>query len=134
MTDITSKLVEAGALAHGWTREKVRDALSALARLYPDGTAEWEEGDEDWGRIISRGEAMAYVRAKCPLAFVRAEAEGAAQRVSSQVGLVAIAVQDFDTPSLSVDPSALSQLTRRTLTRNVSYDRASVNDIWWATV
>jgi len=134
MTDITSKIVSAGSLAHGWTPEKVRHALSALAELYPEGTVDWEEGNEEWGRVISRGEVTAYVSARCPLAFVQADDEAEAQRVSSQLSILAIAVQDFDAPSINVDPSALSELTRRPLTKNVSYDRASVNEIWWATV
>jgi hypothetical protein len=50
------------------------------------------------------------------------------------VGLIAIAVRDFDAPSIRVDPAALAHLTRRPLTENVSYDKASVNEIWWATV
>lgn len=134
MIDITRKIIEAGLLAHGWTREKARSALSALAALYPEATVDWEEGDENWGRVISRGAATAYVSARCPLAFVQADDEPAAERVSSQLDVVAIAVQDFDAPSFSVDPAALSELARRPLTENVRYDRASVNEIWWATV
>jgi hypothetical protein len=134
MTDITSKIMEARSLSQGWTREKVRHALAALAELHPDGTVDWEERDEDWGRVISRGAAMAYVSARCPLAFVQADDETAAQRLSAQVDIVAITVQDFDVSSVSVDPSALSELTRRPLTENVLYDSASVNEIWWATV
>jgi hypothetical protein len=134
MIDITQKIVEAASPAHDWTGEKVRHALSTLAGLYPEATIDWEEGDEDWGRVISRGAATAYVSARRPLAFVQADDETAAQRVSSQLGIAAITVHDFDAPSLSVDPTALSELTRRPLTKNVLYDRASVNEIWWATV
>ncbi len=64
MTDITSKMSAALSLARGWTRERVRHTLSALAELYPDGTGEWEEGDEDWGRVVSRGSATAYGSAR----------------------------------------------------------------------
>jgi hypothetical protein len=128
MIDITQKFVEAGSLDHEWTRENVRHALSTLAGLYPEATVDWEEGDEDWGRVISRGAATAYVSARRPLAFVQADDGTAAQRISSQLGIVAIAVQDFDAPSLSVDPTALSGLTRRPLTKNVLYNRASVNE------
>ncbi|MGO9464937.1 MAG: hypothetical protein ACLQIB_10555 [Isosphaeraceae bacterium] len=134
MTDITSKMSAALSLARGWTRERVRHTLSALAELYPDGTVDWEEGDEDWGRVVSRGAATAYVSARCPVAFVEADDETAAQRVLTQLGLVAIVIQDFDAPTVSVDSSVLSQLTSRPLTKNVSYNRASVNELWWATV
>lgn len=134
MTDITSKVAGAVSSTHLWTREKVRHALSALVELYPEATVDWEEVDEDWGRVISRGEVTAYVNAICPLAFVQADDEATAQRVWPGLGIVAIAVPDFDAAALSVDPSVLSGLTRRPLTKNVSYDRASVNEIWWATV
>jgi hypothetical protein len=134
MIDITQKIIEAGSHAHGWTREKARHALSVLAVLYPEATVDWEEGDEDWGRVICRGVATAYVSARCPLVFVQADDGTAARQVSSHLGVIAIAAQDFDVPSFSVDPSALSDLARRPLTRNVRYDRATVNDIWWATV
>jgi hypothetical protein len=122
------------SLCGGWTHEKARHALSALAQLYAEGAVDWEAGDEEWGRVMSRGEATAYMSARCPLAFVRADDESAVRPVSSRLGIIAIAVQDFDAPSISVDPAALSHLTRRPLTGNVPYGRASVNEIWWATV
>jgi hypothetical protein len=134
MTDITSKIVEASSRASLWTPEMVRHALSLLAELYPGSTVDWEEGDEEWGRVVSRGTAAAYVSARCPLAFVKADDETAAQRLSAQLGIVAVSVQDFDAHSVSVAPSALSELTRRPLTKNVSYEKASVNELWFATV
>lgn len=108
--------------------------MSALAGLHPDGQVDWEEGDEEWGRVISRGKEVAYVSARRPLAFVQADDEAATQPAWSWLGIVVIAVRDFDSPSISVDPSALADLTRRPLTENVSYRKASVNEIWWATV
>ena len=134
LMDITSKIDDARSPCSGWTHEKVRYALLALARLYPEGAVDWEEGDEEWGRVISRGEATAYMSARCPLAFVRADDEAAVGPVSSRLGIIAVAVQDFDDPSISVDPVALSNLTGRSLTENVSYGRASLNEIRWATV
>lgn len=134
MTNITSKIVEARSLTSHWSSEKVRHALSVLAELYPGSVVDWEEGDEEWGRVISQGSEMAYVNARCPLIFVKARDETAGQRLSAQLDTVTIPAQDFDTPSISVDPSVLSELTRRPLTKNVSYDRVSVNEIWFATV
>lgn len=134
MIDITSKIDDAMALRGGWTRERVHQALSLLVRLYPEGVVDWDEGDEQWGRIIARGEARAYVSARCPLAFVWDESEEVVQGVSSRLGIIVMSVRDFDAPSISVDPAALSRLTRKPLPGVVSYGRASVNDIWWATV
>ena len=134
MTDITSKIVEARSLASHRAPEKVRHILSVLAELYPGSAIDWEEGDEEWGRVISQGAATAFVNARCPLDFVKADDDTAAQRISGQLGVVAIPVQDFDAPTLSVDPSALYELARRPLTKNVPCDSASVNEIWFATV
>jgi hypothetical protein len=134
MTDITSRIVAAESLATGWGREKVRQALSALAELYPEGTVDWEEGDEDWGRVVSGGGVIAFVSAIRPIAFVLAHDELAAQRALLQMSIVIVPARDFDDRSFIVDPSVLSELARRPLTKNVSYNRASVNDIWWATV
>jgi len=134
MIDLTSKLDDVRSLGHDWTREQVRRALSALAALCPGGTVDWEEGDEEWGRVISRGEVAAYVSARRPLAFILSHDEAEVRQVSSRLGLVAIAADDFDAPSFRVAPSALAHLTQRALTEHVCYDKASVNDLWYATV
>ena len=134
MNDITSRIVAAEPLATGWGYEKVRQALSALSELYPQSTVDWEEGDEEWGRIISRGDVTAYVSAMRPIAFVLGDNELAANQALSQMSIVIIAARDFDDRFFSIDPSALSELAHRPLTKILSYGSVSVNEIWWATV
>jgi len=134
MTDITPQVTEAALRCQGWTFERVRAALSVLAEVYSGATVDWEEPDEDWGRVISDGEPAAYISARCPIAFVRADGEAAAQSVLTTLGVVVISARDFDAPSFRVDRHVLSRLSRRPLTENVSYERTSVNEIWWATV
>jgi len=134
MIDITFEIGHARSLGHDWTSERVRHALSELAALYPGGTIDWEEGDENWGRVVCRGETTAYVSARCPLAFVQADDVAAVEQVSSRLGIIAIAVRDFDAPTINVEPLALYDLAERPLTKNIPYDKASVNEIWWATV
>lgn len=134
MIDLTLKINNAKLLSCSWTHDKVRQALSTLAGYFPGDMVDWEEGDEEWGRVISRGEATAYVSARLPLAFVRSDHETAAQQVSLRMEIITISVPDFDAPAVTVDLGAISDLSGRALTKNVSYDRASVNDIWWATI
>ena len=134
MIDITSKINNALLLNHGWTNEKVRHSLLTLAELYPESMIDWEEGIEEWGRVVYCGKETAYVSARCPFAFIQAEDDEMCLRISSRLGLIGVVVRDFDEKSISVDHFVLSELTRRPLTKNVSYDRASVNEIWWATV
>jgi hypothetical protein len=134
MIDITPKINEAAALDRGWAEDEVRHALSDLASLFPEGIVDWEPGDEEWGRIVSRGEVTAYVSARLPIAFIRADDGGPARVIASRLGIVAISVPDFDATSIRVDPEVLSRLSQEPLTENVSHEAASVNDIWWATV
>ena len=137
MIDITSKLNDAMLLSPGWTHEKVRHALSTLAALYPESEIDWEEGDEEWGRVVCCGKEKAFVSVRFPFVFVQADDEALRRQISSQLGVIAVAVRDFDDPSISVDPTVLSNFTGSPgspLTENVSYEAASVNDIWWATV
>lgn len=134
MIDITSQIENGISLGLDWTRDKVRLTLSVLAELYPESSVDWDVPDEEWGSVISCGAPKAYVSAKCPLAFVQTEDETMIQQISSRLGIIVIAMQDFDAPLISVDPSVLSKLAGRPLTDDVSYDQASVNDIWWATI
>lgn len=135
MMDITRHILEARSLATGWGRKKVRRALKALAKRYPEAAVDWEEGDEEWGCIVSCNDAVAYVSARYPIALVKIDGETAPGGQPSLLpGVVVIGVRDFDDPCLSVDPSVLFELGQRPLSENVRYDRASVNDLWWATV
>ena len=134
MINITPKIIEAGALNREWTYDDVRYALSSLASQFAEGVFDWEEGDEEWGRVISLGEATAYVSARLPLAFIQADNSHPAQAVASRLGIIAIFVPDFDATAIRVDHEALSRLSQRPLTENVSYEAASVNEIWWSTV
>lgn len=134
MIDITPKINEAGALDRAWTHDEVRHALATLAGLFAEGLVDWEPGDEEWGRIVSIGKVTAYVSARLPIVIIRGDDSGPARAIASQLGIVAIAVPDFDAIAIRVDLEALSRLSPGPLSENVSYEAASVNDIWWATV
>ena len=134
MIDITPKIRAVKLLAHVWTRERVCHALTELAGLYPGAAIDWEEGDEEWGRVVCGGKAVAIVSARCPFAFVEANEETLVQPISTRLGITVVTVPDFDARSITIDPPALSNFSEGPLTENVSCESVSVNDIWWATV
>lgn len=134
MHDITRLITEARSRAADWTGGKVRRALRDLSARYPGSAMDWEEGGEAWGRVVAGHQAVAYVSAQAPFAFMRSDDPAEARGAAVRLGIVAVAVADFDAPVIRVDPAALAGLATRPLTVNVAYGKASVNDLWWATV
>ena len=126
LDDIFRKAMQARP---GWTRHDVHELASTLLRkgLHVD----WEEGDENWCRILdAEGQTHALVCALVPLVFVR----GDMSPTPSVPEACCVAFQDEDAPEFSVDEALLAECFEKPMTNVVDFGRLSVQELWYATV
>jgi hypothetical protein len=134
MNDLTPVFVTASTICHEWSPETIRFVLSSLAKCFPQGTVDWEQGDESWGRVISGGKVVAYVSAYWPLAIVVPLCEKQAREACARIPIEFLVVPSFAEKAFSVDKEALETLYSRPLSGNIDYLQFSIDDLWWATV
>ncbi len=131
-TEITRKI----ELAHGqkatWNAAKVREILAALSTSIPTSNVDWEEGDENWARLIRNGEVVVLICALAPIIFVLSKYSDTVDSVVDDCQI--ISVDSFSEQNLAVDKCLLEKLVGRELSDNVNYDKLSVDDLWWATI
>jgi hypothetical protein len=130
--DITTEFEDAATRAADWTHADVATLLEAVTNEHPHAQADWEPGDEEWGRVLDPdGEhVIALICAKLPLGFIRGEAPV----LRSPHRFVWISAESMDAASYRVVPEVLDRLFGRAVSRNLTYDEVSAQDIWWATV
>jgi hypothetical protein len=132
MTDLRSILTKAIAARQLWQSSQVLSALHTLATLIPGGRVDWEQGGEDWGRVIGRdGSVAALICARLPLGFISASEVDPA---SLPRQLTWIQVASMSEAAFSVDKQMLEHAFGRELSDNVDYNSLSAQDLWWATV
>jgi hypothetical protein len=127
-------LADAKSKAASWTVVEVKLWLTSLANAWPDWQLDWEEGDENWIRVLSDGRVLGYVSAEMPIAFFQ-DAYAAKVVGLARGGLPIVhAAEDFDLPAFSTTRREMEDIFGRALSTSLDYGRLSVNDLWWATV
>ena len=132
VSDITKQVEKASRLRSDWTEARVRSTLADFVSRNPGSSIDWEPGDEEWARVLStpKGEVIAFICARLPLAFEVADEVG----VRPSAGVLWISVPSMSARALCVDQAALEQAFGREVSSNLDYRSVSANDIWWATV
>ena len=127
MINLTNDIKSAMALG---SRDHLRTAnLLALLASHFDGIVDWEQSDEEWGRVLVGQQMLAIVADRFPLVIV-VESE-LPPAVEDQAHVVR--VQDMDGKDYQVDRSILEAAFGRPMTSNVNYDLMSIDELWWAT-
>jgi hypothetical protein len=117
---------------NSWRSDKFRLALASLQNCLPETQIDWEEGDENWARLLHQGKVIALVNVLIPVAFVLPRHSGAVCFALRDCNT--ILTDSFSEDTFRIDKDVLEKIFGRTLSRNVNYDRLSIDELWWATV
>lgn len=131
-TDLTEIFEKAHNEKNSWSRDNVIRVLKILKDCIPESQVDWEEGDENWGRVIGYGEEVAFCNALVPVVVVHEKYSKCVQLTN--LGCHLIVVDSFSDHVFRIEPTILEQIVGRQVSRNVSYDELSILDLWWATV
>ncbi len=115
-----------------WNLGSTRSALSECKERMHDANIDWEEGDENWGRILQGGKVILLICALVPIAFVLTDHYATALKHLGDCP--AVPVESFSQDDFSIDRTLLTQILGREVSANVNYEQLSIDDIWWATV
>lgn len=115
-----------------WGVAEARTVLAECRTRIGDSQIDWEEGDENWARLVKNGEVILLVSALIPLTFVLSSYCDALLDVLGDC--VAVPVESFSAESFSVSRQLMEQVVGREVSTNVNYDQLSIDDLWWATV
>ena len=104
-----------------------------VLELVPRGRIDWEEGDEEWARIIaSDGHVVALICVRVPLGIV-ADSLNRHEPALPDC-LPWIPVNSFSEPDYAVARALIETVFERPVSGNVNWNRLSIEDLWWATV
>jgi hypothetical protein len=132
--DISSRIESAWNHSPDWNEMHVRKALEFISPFASGSVIDWDEGDEQWARVLKDNVTVAIIHAAWPLLIVHADLAQAARTFADTNNATVIVADNFDDHCFSVDRRLLERLLGRELTQNISYDSLSINDLWWATV
>jgi hypothetical protein len=119
-------------LRTGWSNGEAKELLKAIVGMTPGSRVDWEEGDEEWGRVLSREDkVLALVSAKFPLSFVTTTVSG---QMLFPASVTVLSVKDMAEPQLRATRELMEQVFERPLSDNLDYGNLSAEDIWWTTV
>jgi hypothetical protein len=131
--DISSLVETASSNRYSWTGARVAETLARLNAQISGATVDWEENDEDWGRILSKdGNVGAYICIRLPLVILDDNAVRCG--IATPPDVVRLEVPSMAAPILRADKHRLEVAFGRVLSPNVDYDAFSADDLWWATV
>ena len=116
-----------------WDKDKIRRVLAILSRAIKPSMVDWEEDDEEWGRIICGGDIIAIICVKLPLIIISSQYEAISKKIDG-ISCLVFPVRDFDLEKHRVSKSILERVFERKLSENLNYEELSINDIWWATI
>jgi hypothetical protein len=132
MIDLRAILAKAIAAKQIWHSSMVLAVLHTVESFIPDAWVDWEQGDEEWGRIIMPdGKVAVLVCARLPLGFISAPAVDPAALPTE---LTWVQVASMSDAAFIVDQRALEDAFGRQLSDNIDYTALSAQDLWWATV
>ena len=115
-----------------WGVAEARIVLAKCRARIGDSQIDWEEVDENWGRLVKDGEVILLVNALIPLAFVLSSHCDALLDILGDC--LAVPVESFSSESFSVSRQLIEQVVGREVSNTVNYDHLSIDDLWWATV
>lgn len=132
--DISEAFEIAHKYSNIWTSQTVRKAIQIIVASGVGLQDDWEEGDEEWGRVLQDNNVVAIVCARLPLVFLHSSLAQLTPSLTEDCVVSVVVVRDFDDVTYAVSKSLLERLFERSVSENVSCDAMSINDLWWATV
>ncbi len=129
--DLTHVLVRASENAERWTATLVLSTLGSVREAIQGSEVDWEEGDEQWARLLVEQDVVALVSARVPLVLA---ADLAVSSASFPDFVVWCRTGDMSAMNYRVEKTVLEEIFERELTDNVDYEHLSIHDLWWATV
>jgi hypothetical protein len=129
MKDITAMLEAALTSQIKWSREAFLGQLNSLAASVEGASIDWEEGDENWGRVLVGSEVMAIVFRLHPLMIVRSTLHD----YDAPAGVVVLVVDDMSADVFSVDRNVAETLAGRAMSSDWDAGQFSIDALWWAT-
>lgn len=131
--DISAIVETASGHRATWTAARFAQTLALLKAQLPGTVVDWEEHDEEWGRILSMdGSVGAYVY--CTLPMVILDDSVVRFGVITPPDVVRLEVPSMNASCLRADKDQLEAALGRALSPNIDYDAFSADDLWWATV
>jgi len=115
-----------------WGAADVRSVLSDCKKRIKDSQIDWDEGDENWGRLVHDGKVIVFINALIPLAFLLSIHSNALKEILGDC--IVVPVESFSSESFSVNTQLLEQVVGREVSTNLNYDQLSIEDLWWATL
>lgn len=115
-----------------WDVAEVRNALAGCRQRIADTHIDWEEGDENWARLLKDRQVILLLSALIPLAFVLSNHRDAVLDVLRDC--LVVPVESFSSERFNVSRKLIERIVGREISTNVNYDQLSINDLWWATV
>lgn len=134
MKDLTPTLRRAVYRTDIWSTDIASHVLSSLATAIPGSTVDWEQGDEQWGRVVRSGDVVGYVHAAWPLVIILSALEECVNQLSLALQCEVIVTADFADKVFCVEKTFLECMCARAVSDNIDYRRLSINDLWWATI
>jgi hypothetical protein len=115
----------------GWGERDTMNALKAIAAACAGSRVDWEEGSEEWGRVLSEtDEVVALVWTRIPLGFA---ISSLAKCPIGDLPIV-LRVDDLADENFRISRDLIEQVLARPVSDNLDYEKLSAQDLWWATV
>lgn len=118
----------------GWNPNSVRKVVAAFRSVLPAASVDWEEGDENWARLMIDGEVVAIVNALVPIVVVLSKLRDKVQGLAENNKVALIVADSFSDHSFCVDKQLVEQVVARELSSNIDYRSLSIDDLWWTTI
>jgi hypothetical protein len=134
MKTLRDRIEAAHELRARWNIQRAREVVTRLCTQLPNARVDWDEGDEEWARVIVGSDPVILVSAKLPLVIAQEPHDKLTIDGAEELGFIGYAVDDFSKKQHYVEKSFLESVFGRELSGNLSYDALSINDLWWATV
>ncbi|WP_148087722.1 hypothetical protein [Gemmata obscuriglobus] len=134
MNHLEEEITRAWSLRNSWTPTKMRNVLDLLLQHCPSSRVDWDEGDEEWARLLCHDRLVALVCYRFPLIFILPDTCGLNLQHDLGKDIVVDSLSSFDDVFFAVDRNLLETCFGRQLTNSIDYERMSIKDIWWATV
>ena len=129
--DLTPLVLRANEYSARWSKALVHSTLRSVLEANPASNVDWEEGDEEWARVLMNQEVGALVCARIPLVL----ATGSIVQPNALPEFVLWhRVGDLSFSIYRVDKATLENVFERELSDNVDYEDLSADEFWWATV
>lgn len=118
-----------------WQARDFQRVLDFIKRSIDNSQIDWEQGDEQWGRILVDNNLIAaIVSLQIPLTIIKLDYQKIGCDCQKVFNAHLITIEAFDANLLCSNQEYIEKVFEKPISSNICYDCFSVNDLWWATV